>query len=92
MPISREEFEAGRIDLAFPVRRVLEDNPGAARTAEEVRDLLAQIQARNASVEDVAVALRRLVEQGYVETNEVEDFPGVLWYIIRERRIGFRGR
>ena len=89
MTISREEFQAGRIDLAFPVRRVLEDNPWTAYTAELVRELLAQILARNASIEDVVTALEKLVTEGHVEAKEIE---GDRWYTTTEtrRRLGFR--
>ena len=67
----------------------------AARTfpltsnVEEVRELLAQTQARIASVEDVVMALERLVTDGHAE---VKELGGGRWYTIamETRRIGFR--
>ncbi len=89
MPLSREEFQAGHIDLAIPVRQVLESRPELSFNVEEVRELLAQTQARIASVEDVVMALERLVADGRAE---IKELGGDRWYTIAmdTRRIGFR--
>ena len=89
MPISREEFQAGRIDLTLPVRQILESRADLSFNAEEVRELLAQTLARSASIEDVVTALEILVTDGLVEAKEIE---GDRWYTMIEtrRRLGFR--
>ena len=89
MPISREEFQAGRIDLTLPIRQILESSADLSFNAEEVRVLLSQELARDASIEDVGIALERLVTDGHVEAKEIEDDR---WYTMSEtrRRLGFR--
>ncbi len=89
MPLSSEEFQAGHIDLAILVRQVLESRPDLSFNVEEVRELLAQTQARIASVEDVVMALDRLVTEGHAE---VKELGGARWYTIamETRRIEFR--
>ncbi len=60
--------------------------------------MLAQTQARIASVEDVVMALERLVTDGHAEVlvtdghAEVKELGGGRWYTIamETRRIGFR--
>ena len=46
MPLSREEFQLGRIDLAIPVRQILESRPDLSFNAAEIREMLAQTLAR----------------------------------------------
>ena len=89
MPISREEFQAGRIDLTLPVRQLLESRGDLSFNAEEVRELLAQMLARDALIEDVVTALENLVTEGHAEAKEIE---GDRWYTMTEtrRRLGFR--
>ncbi len=89
MPISREEFDQGWIDLTPDVRAILEANPERALTVEEVRRLLTQGFGREATPKEVEEALDRLVEQRRVERR---DLRGALYYaIIRRRsRIGFQ--
>ena len=91
MPLSREEFEAGLIDLTIPIREVLESRPDLSFSSEEIRELLLQSQSRNATYEQVVLALEQLVSEGRAIARVIE---GVKWYTIVEsetpRRIGFR--
>ena len=91
MSISREEFEAGRIDLSLPIRSILENNAHIAFNAERVQQLLVQMQGRSASVDDVVRALDGLVVAEVVEAREIE---GERWYTIHitDRRLGFGRR
>jgi hypothetical protein len=91
MPLSREEFEAGLIDLTIPIRQVLESRPDLSFSSEEIRELLLQSQSRNATYEQVVLALEQLVSEGRAIARVIE---GSKWYTIVEsetpRRIGFR--
>ena len=91
MPLSREEFEAGLIDLTIPIRQVLESRPDLSFSSEEIRKLLLQSQSRNATYEQVVLALEQLVSEGRAIARVIE---GSKWYTIVEsetpRRIGFR--
>ena len=91
MPLSREEFEAGLIDLTIPIRQVLESRPDLSFNSEEVRELLLQSQSRNATYEQVVLALEQMVTDGRAIAKSI---AGGKWYTIVEsetpRRIGFR--
>ena len=91
MPLSREEFEAGLIDLTIPIRQVLESRPYLSFSSEEIRELLLQSQSRNATYEQVVLALEQLVSEGRAIARVIE---GSKWYTIVEsetpRRSGFR--
>ena len=88
MPISREEFTRGRIDLMVPIAHLLEDYPDLAFTADEVLQMLIETTARNPSLEEVEQELDALASQQRVQVAELE---GTRWYIINivERGIGF---
>lgn len=90
MTISREEFEAGYIDIALPILEILESRPDLAFSSEFVRQLLAQMHMRIAPYEEVFMALERLVEEGQVQAREINDSR---WYTIpaqEPRSLGFR--
>lgn len=63
MPISREEFARGRIDLMVPIAHLLEDYPDLAFTADEVQQMLIETRARNPSLEEVEQGLDALASQ-----------------------------
>lgn len=90
MAISREEFDADSVDLAVPVRQVLEEHRTLALDAQMVRELLERTKYRAASYEEVILVLDRLVEFGVAESKILE---GARWYTIAisepRRRLGF---
>lgn len=89
MPISREEFEQGSIDLSLPVAQILRSRPDLAFTAEELQAMLTETVARIATLEEVELALHSLISQSLVEVKELE---GRRWYTLieqGERRLGF---
>ena len=88
MPISRDEFEQGRIDLALPIADLLSRRPDLAFTAEEVQQMLRETSARVATLKEVTEALESLVSQRQLEGKEIE---GRQWYTypVVERRLGF---
>ena len=89
MPISREEYRRGRIDLAIPVLDLIASRPDLAFTPEDVTQLLFQTALRDASPGDVGLALETLLTQGQIEMREIQ---GSRWYTVVERedrRLGF---
>ena len=91
MAISREEFDADCVDLAVPIRQVLEERHTLALDAQMVRELLAHTKYRTASYQEVVLVLDRLIDLGVAESKVIE---GVRWYTIAAadspRRLGFR--
>ena len=91
MSISKEEFDSDRIDIAVPIREILESRLNLALRSDYVTELLAQEKGRVASYEEVVLALERLVDLGLVEAKEID---GNRWYTIgrnrNRRRLGFR--
>ena len=87
MPISREELEEGRFDLTFPIVQILEDRPDLGFDAEEVRQLLMEIDGRDEPLVEVERALEFLVQRDRVQMREME---GQRWYTVVQRRLGFR--
>lgn len=89
MPISREEFERGAIDLSLPIAQILSSRPDLAFSIEELQTLLNESSARDASLDEIGLALDSLITQNIVEAKELE---GQQWYTLREqegRRLGF---
>ncbi len=86
MPISREEFRYRRIDLAFPIARLLEDWPDSAFTVEDIHQLLVDTHGRYVEVNEVEQALETLITRHRVEKAEI---AGQKWYAIVRRRLGF---
>ena len=80
-PISREEFERGRVDLGVPIFSLLITRRNIAYNSEEIRHLLADETGRTSEVREVQEALAELVERGRVRTVQIED---VGWYIVDE--------
>ena len=87
MPISREELEEGRFDLTFQIVQILTGSPDLGFNAEEVRQLLMEIDGRDALVVEVEMALEILVQRDKVRMREM---GGRRWYTIVQRRLGFR--
>ena len=86
MPLSQEEFELGHSDLTVPLTNLLRGLADHAFTAEEVRQLLMDIEGSQAATEDIVQALEALVAQRRIRKKEV---AGQQWYNMRRRRIGF---
>jgi hypothetical protein len=61
VPISREELEEGRIDLTFPIVRILTGSRDLGFSAQEIQQLLMEIDGRDATLADVERALEVLV-------------------------------
>ena len=79
MPISRQEFEDGRIDLGIPIADYLSVRRDDAFTANEVLEALIGF-GRLCTLAEVAQALDRLTTEGAVVRKE---FAGVPRYIIK---------
>ncbi len=89
MPISRAEFDQGRIDLASPITHLLANRPDLALTVEEVRLLLLETGARDVSPDQVEKVLESMVSAGQVQAKEI---AGLWWYNYHtpeERQLGF---
>ena len=87
MPISREELEQGRIDLTFPITRILASMPDLGFSPDEVHQLLLETEGRRAGIAEVEEALEALLLRERVQVREME---GLRWYTIVQRRLGFR--
>ena len=72
MPIRREELEQGRIDLTFPITRILADRPELGFSPDEVQQLIVEIEGRNATLAEVEEALETLVLREGVQMREME--------------------
>ena len=89
MPISRDEFDQGRIDLALPIAHLLAASPHLAFTVEEVSLLLLDAAAREVAPDEVREVLEALASGSQVQAKEIE---GRWWYTYRtigERQFGF---
>ncbi len=90
MAISREEFDSDSVDLAVPIRQILEEHHTLALDAQIVRELLAHTKYRTASYEEVVLVLDRLIDLGVCESKVLQ---GTRWYTIvisePRRRLGF---
>ena len=82
MPVSREEYDRGRVDLTVPIADYLDMRRDDAFTAAELLEQLTQ-WGRAATITDVIQALRALVAQGRVDTKELAGIPR---YLIRDTR------
>ena len=71
MPISREEFDAERVDISIPIVQLLEANADLAYTTLEVQQRLLERFGRVASPGEVGAALINLFEAGLVERKEI---------------------
>lgn len=88
MPIPREQFQAGRIDLTLHIRKLLEDHHTHAFTAEEVLVELTKKFEDYFPLEYVTQVLEDLTEkEKCVEAKEID---GKRWYVIIEKELGFQ--
>ena len=78
MPISRQEFDEGRLDLSVPILQFLSLRNGEAFTADEVLDELLNYYGRRVTQTEVVVALEDLVKADRLESKQ---FAGAIWYI-----------
>ena len=83
MPISKGEFDAGRLDLTVPIVQILGANPEFAYTAQEIADRLHRNVERRATAGEVAAYLDHLVRTGMVQISEVGPQR---WYTIASSR------
>ena len=81
MPISRQEFDEGRLDLSVPILQFLSLRNGEAFTADEVLDELLNYYGRRVTETEVVVALEDLVKTDNLESKQ---FAGAVWYIYKE--------
>jgi hypothetical protein len=86
VPISREEFEEGRIDFTVPIAHLLAEYPNMAFSLNEIHQMLTEIESRNATLEEVEQALEALVSRERVQS---KDIAGQRWYAMVQRRLGF---
>lgn len=80
MPISREEFDAGHLDVGVPILQFLGLRSGEAFTADEVLDELTGYYGRRVTQAEVVVVLDDLVRDDRLESKQ---FAGVVWYIYK---------
>jgi Fe2+ or Zn2+ uptake regulation protein len=78
LPISREEFDAGQIDLGIAISEFLTMRREDAFTATEILEQLIRF-GRAATLAEVALTLESLVKLSRVESKE---FSGSRWYTI----------
>jgi hypothetical protein len=71
MPISREEFEFGRMDLSVPILQYLGIRRNEAFTPSEILYALTTVYERRATLTEVSGFLMLLVRNGQLETKEV---------------------
>ncbi len=70
MPISRQEFDDGRLDLSVPILQFLSLRNGEAFTADEVLDELLNYYGRRVTQSEVVVALDDLVKAARLESKQ----------------------
>lgn len=84
MPISRQEFDDGRLDLSVPILQFLSLRNGEAFTADEVLDELLNYygrrHGRRVTETEVVVVLEDLVKADKLESKQ---FAGAVWYICK---------
>ena len=80
LPISREEFNAGRFDLTVPILDFLSLRREDAFTAEEVLEQML-VFGRAATFAEVVHTLNQLLDHELVESKE---FSGSRWYTISD--------
>jgi len=89
MPISRREFERGRIDpISYVEDEIFRAYPDTAFTTDEILSISAR-QGRRISREELNQILAVLIQRGRIEIREME---GVIYYIYLKRPLGFRLR
>lgn len=78
MPISRQEFDAGRYDLSVPITDYLLVRREDAFRADEILEAMIQF-GRAVTLAEVVQALESLVDRGEVQSKEI---AGSRWYTI----------
>ena len=71
MPISREEFERGAIDLSIPIISYMTLRGEEAFSAVEIHFALREIFERRTTLAEVVVVLASLVEERRVDLKEI---------------------
>ena len=80
LPISREEFNAGRFDLTVPILDFLSLRRYDAFTADEILEQMLVV-GRAATLAEIVHALNHLSDLGLVQSKE---FSGSRWYTISD--------
>ena len=86
MPISRREFEGGKLDPSLLIIGFLRSNADYAYTVEELLEELVS-RGMDLTAEDMQGILRSLEKQDKIEAKMMR---GVVYYIYRKPRLGFR--
>ena len=86
MPISRREFESGELDPSLLIIEFLRSNPDNAYTMEELMEELAS-RGVNLTTGEMQNILDSLEKR---EKIEAKASIGVVYYIYRKPRLGFR--
>ena len=79
MPISRQEFDDGRLNFGIPILQYLRARNDEAFTADEILYALLEVYERRATPAEVVVTLEDLVNSSLVESRVV---AGVRVYTI----------
>lgn len=88
MPISRDEYEFGDVDIGLFILQFLREHSDYAFTAEELLKGLVS-SARATSLDEVITALEDLVQSNKVESKNIK---GVVYYRYCKRPLGFTPR
>lgn len=78
MPISRNEFDQGRIDLALAIAHSLATSAHLAFTVEEVSLLLLDTEAREVTPDVVKEVLESLASEGQVRARRLRASGSIL--------------
>ncbi|MYC37069.1 MAG: hypothetical protein F4X66_09180 [Chloroflexi bacterium] len=79
MPISRQEFDDGRLDLSVPILQFLSLRNGEAFTADEVLDELLNYYGRRVTEAEVVVVLEDLVKADKLESKQIAGAEGYIY-------------
>lgn len=71
MPISRQEYDDGRLDLGVPVLQYLDARNNEAFAADEILYALLEIYERRVTPAEVVVTLQDLLAAGLIESKVV---------------------
>ncbi len=71
MPISRQEFDDGRLDLSVPILQYLGARSEEAFTADEILFAIFEIYERRVTPAEVVVTLEDLVARGMLESKRL---------------------
>ena len=85
MPISRDEYEIGEIDISLWVVQFLRERPDYAFTVDELSNALAS-SWRPSQGDELVRALEDLVESKRIECKNIK---GIMYYRYYKRPLGF---